>query len=673
MPKTNYAQLSWDEQGQPISTEFDDIYFSKNSGLEETRYVFLKHNQLTGRFQALTGNDCFVIAETGFGSGLNFLCSWQLFIQQVTSAARLHFISVEKYPFSREDLQKALALWPELRAEAEQLISQYIAIHQGYQTFTFANGKITLTLLIGDVLEQLPKLDARVDAWFLDGFAPAKNPQMWTTELFSEIARLSTPATTLSTFTSAGLVRRGLIAAGFNISKAVGFANKREMLYGHYQGEKEQTADFKRRPTTPPWFDRVNTSYPHKTAIVIGGGIAGCSSAASLAARGWQVTLIERQTDIALEASGNPQGVLYLKLSAHQTQQSRLLIEGFGYTRRLLENLTVTQKLTHGEDWQACGVLQLAFDEKELKRQQELAQAFPRHLLYPVNQQQADQLANLTVNHQGLFFPEGGWVKPRQLCRALIQHPHINLICHKEAIQLLYQNQQWQVSDQQQILANADIVVLASAADTDQFPLTAHLPLKRIRGQVTELPQTETSQALATVVCSDGYISPARDNKHCLGANFNFHATDLILSPSEHAENIETLKTISIDLANRLNVDQLSTSTLNGRAAYRCTAPDYLPLVGPIADRQSFLKDYQVLIKDSKKIPTIPCHWLNGLFLNVAHGSRGLITAPLCGEMLASWIENEPFPIENDLMQACHPNRFYMRELKYFRRDSHQK
>lgn len=670
MPKTRYAQLSWDEQGQPISTEFDDIYFSKASGLEETRYVFLQHNQLADRFKVLTDNDCFVIAETGFGSGLNFLCSWQLFEQQVTTQARLHFISVEKYPLNQQDLQTALQLWPELTKQAKQLVDQYIAVHQGYQTFTFANGKITLTLLIGDVAEQLPSLNAKVDAWFLDGFAPAKNPQMWTTELFKELARLSTPTTTLATFTSAGLVRRGLIASGFNISKAIGFANKREMLYGQYQGEKANLS--KHRLTTPPWYERINVSYPHKTAIVIGAGIAGCSSAASLAARGWQVTVLERHSDIALEGSGNPQGILYLKLSAHQTLQSRLLIEGFGYTRRLLEKLTTQQKLADGEDWQACGVLQLAFDEKELKRQQALAATFPTNLLYPVSQAQANQLANLTVNHQGLFFPEGGWVKPRQLCRALLQHPHIELKCHKEVIQLIQHNAQWQVWDKQQLLASADIVVLASAADTDKFPLTAHLPIKRIRGQVTELTMTETSQALATVVCSDGYISPARDNKHCLGANFNFHATDLLLSPTEHAENIETLKTISVDLANRLKVDHLSTLTLNGRAAYRCTATDYLPLVGPIADRQAFLKDYQVLIKDSKKVPHTPCQWLTGLFLNIAHGSRGLITAPLCGEMLASWIENEPFPIENDLMQACHPNRFYMRELKYFRRDTHQ-
>lgn len=667
MMTTHYAQLKWDEHGQPISCEFDDIYFSKTSGLEETRYVFLQHNYLPDRFKLLTDDDCFVIAETGFGSGLNFLCAWQLFATQVTTKARLHFISVEKYPLTKEDLQATLQLWPELATYTVQLVNQYVAIHQGYQRFVFADGKITLTLLIGDAKEQLQKLNGKIDAWFLDGFAPAKNPQMWTTELFKELARLSTNQTTLATFTSAGKVRRGLVAAGFFIEKTTGFANKREMLLGHWQ-EMEQPCDLK-RPSTPPWYARVKATYPNKTAIVIGGGIAGCSTAASLAARDWQVTLLERHLDIASEGSGNPQGILYLKLSAHNTLQSRLLIEGFGYTRRLLTRLTALQQLTYNEDWQACGVLQLAFNHKELIRQQQLAEAFPPALLYPVNQQQANELANLSVNHSGLFFPEGGWVKPRQLCKALVKHPNIQVKCQQQALQLAYGNGQWQVWNDQQLLASADIVVLATAADTDQFSMTAQLPIKRIRGQVTELAMTNSSQALATVICSDGYIAPARDNKHCLGANFNFHATDLILSPSEHAENIATLKTISLDLANRLGVDKLNISTINGRAAYRCTATDYLPLVGPIADRQAFLRDYQAIIKDSKKIPNNPCQWLTGLFLNIAHGSRGLITAPLCGEMLASWIENEPFPIENDLMQACHPNRFYMRELKYFRRN----
>lgn len=670
MSKTINANLIWDDQGQPYSADFEDVYFSKASGLEETRYVFVEHNNLAERFKKLPVDECFVIGETGFGSGLNFLCAWQLFDELATIGSRLHFISVEKYPLTQADLKKSLQLWPELMGYSEQLLSQYVAIHAGYQTFVFAQGRVTLTLLVGDVHEQLPALNTKIAAWFLDGFSPAKNPQMWTEDLFKQLARLSTTQTTLATFTSAGFVRRGLIDAGFAIEKDVGFADKREMLYGQFQGIATPQPNTHKRALTPPWYARLEHTYPHRTAIVIGAGIAGCSSAASLAARGWQVTVLERQADIAMEGSGNPQGILYLKLSAHQTLQTRLLIEGFGYTRRLLERLTTEQLLIKGEDWQDCGVLQLAFDGKEQQRQQQLAEAFSPTLLYPVSHDQANKLAGLTVNNNGLFFPEGCWVKPRKLCQALLQHPNIKVQCYQSVVDISYQNKQWQVSNSQQLLGSADIVVLAGAADIDGFPMTAGLPLKRIRGQVTELPMTESSARLSTVVCSDGYISPARDNKHCLGANFNFHATDLILNHAEHAENIQTLKTISTDLAEGLQVDQLPLEGLGGRAAYRCTATDYLPLVGPIADREAFHRDYAVLVKDSKKIPNIPCTWIDGLFLNVAHGSRGLITAPLCGEILASWLEDESFPVEQDLMEACHPNRFFMRELKYFRREN---
>lgn len=175
-PELPNAQLDWDDQGRPYSRVFDDVYFSDLSGLEETRYVFIEQNRLKERFAALPADGRLVIGETGFGTGLNFLCAWQLFEAQAVAGARLHFVSVEKYPLTAQDLQRALALWPELKPFADQLLAQYVAIHQGFQRLVLDNGRVTLTLLIGDALEQLPQLDAQIDAWFLDGFAPAKTP-----------------------------------------------------------------------------------------------------------------------------------------------------------------------------------------------------------------------------------------------------------------------------------------------------------------------------------------------------------------------------------------------------------------------------------------------------------------------------------------------------------------
>ena len=646
---TQQASLEWDEQGQPLSSQFADVYFSNENALAETRYVFLANNQLPERFAALTADQQLVIGETGFGTGLNFLCAWQLFEQHAVTGARLHFVSVEKYPLNKADLQRALALWPELAPYAEQLLAQYVALHPGFQRLIFADGRIVLTLLIGDALELFGQLDAKVDAWFLDGFAPAKNPDMWTPELFAELARLSHASTTLGTFTSTGYVRRRLNEAGFKMKRVPGLGKKWEVLKGGFIGTAE-TAE-------KPWFARPPQPAGARTALVIGAGLAGCDTAASLAQRGWKVTLLERHGAIAQEASGNPQGVLYLKLSAHHTTLSRLIVSGYGYTRRLLK------QLHKGTDWDNCGVLQLAFDAKEAQRQAQLATAFPADLLTNLDRSAAEAKAGIILPAGGLFYPDAGWVHPPALCALLSQQPNIQLQLHQEALELRREGDQWQAWNDKQLLASASVVVLASAAEIKGFTQSAGLPLKRIRGQITRLPATAASRALNTVVCAKGYVAPVRQDEHTLGASFDFNSDDLTLNSADHASNLQLLDEISSELYGALNAAALDPEHLQGRAAFRCTSPDYLPIVGPLADATEFSEAYAVLSKDARQVPEIPCPWLDGLYINSGHGSRGLITAPLSGELIAAWLNNEPLPVPADVAQACHPNRFGLRAL----------
>ncbi|TMU80218.1 bifunctional tRNA (5-methylaminomethyl-2-thiouridine)(34)-methyltransferase MnmD/FAD-dependent 5-carboxymethylaminomethyl-2-thiouridine(34) oxidoreductase MnmC [Pseudomonas fluorescens] len=653
-PVLPHAQLDWDDQGRPRSRVFDDVYFSDQSGLDETRYVFLEQNRLAERFAALPADGRLVIGETGFGTGLNFLCAWQLFEQHAVAGARLHFVSVEKYPLSPADLQRALALWPELKPLADQLLTHYVAIHQGFQRITLANGRVTLTLLIGDALEQLPQLDAQIDAWFLDGFAPAKNPDMWTAELFVELARLAAPGSTISTFTSTGWVRRLLNAAGFKMKRTPGIGHKWEILRGEFLGWPAEVAP---PAAQKPWFARPAPTVGERRALVIGAGLAGCATASSLAARGWQVTLLERHDAVAQEASGNPQGVLYLKLSAHGTALSQLIVSGFGYTRRLLETLQ------RGTDWDGCGVLQLAFNAKEAERHAQLAQAFPEDLLQWLDQPEAQARAGVGVSHGGLYYPEGGWVHPPALCQAQAAQPNIELLSHCEALQLRKVDDQWQALDGERLLASAPVVVLAGAAEIKRFAQSAELPLKRIRGQITRLAETAGSQTLATVVCAEGYVAPARLGEHTLGASFDFNSDDLTPTTAEHQGNLAMLDEISSDLVERLNIREQAVEKLQGRAAFRCTSPDYLPIVGPLADREAFLEAYAPLSKDARQVPDIICPWLDGLYVNSGHGSRGLITAPLSAELLAAWLDNEPLPLPRSVAEACHPNRFALRRL----------
>ncbi|UCP12443.1 bifunctional tRNA (5-methylaminomethyl-2-thiouridine)(34)-methyltransferase MnmD/FAD-dependent 5-carboxymethylaminomethyl-2-thiouridine(34) oxidoreductase MnmC [Pseudomonas sp. MM213] len=653
-PVLPHAQLDWDDQGLPRSRVFDDVYFSNLSGLDETRYVFLEQNALRERFAALPVDGKLVIGETGFGTGLNFLCAWQLFEQHAVAGARLHFVSVEKYPLSLPDLQRALALWPELKPFADQLLAQYVAIHQGFQRLILDHGRITLTLLIGDALEQLPQLDAQIDAWFLDGFAPAKNPDMWTAELFVELARLAAPGSTISTFTSTGWVRRLLNAAGFKMKRTPGIGHKWEILRGVFLGWPEEVT----KPVmAKPWFARPAPLTGERRALVIGAGLAGCATAASLAARGWQVSLLERHGALAQEASGNPQGVLYLKLSAHGTALSQLIVSGFGHTRRLLE------QLHRGLDWDDCGVLQLAFNAKEAERQAQLAAAFPEDLLHTLDQAQAEIRAGIALQSGGLFYPEGGWVHPPALCQWQAAHPNIQILTHHDVLELRRAHGHWQALEGETVLADAPVVILAGAAEIKRFAYSSELPLKRIRGQITRLPQTSESEALGTVVCAEGYVAPARLGEHTLGASFDFNSDDLTPTAAEHAGNLQMLEEISVDLVARLGANALQPDALEGRAAFRCTSPDYLPIVGPLADGQAFADAYSALSKDARQTPDIPCPWLDGLYVNSGHGSRGLITAPLSGELLAAWLDDEPLPLPRAVAEACHPNRFALRRL----------
>ena len=653
-PVSPNAQLDWDDQGRPRSRVFDDVYFSDQSGLDETRYVFLEQNHLQQRFAALPEGGRLVIGETGFGTGLNFLCAWQLFDQHAAPGARLHFVSVEKYPLSHADLQRALGLWPELKPWADQLLAQYVAIHQGFQRLVLDAGRVTLTLLIGDALEQLPQLDAQVDAWFLDGFAPAKNPDMWTAELFAELARLAAPGSTISTFTSTGWVRRLLNGAGFKMKRTPGIGHKWEILRGEFLGWPSQTPA---PPAIKPWFARPPAHSGERRALVIGGGMAGCTTAASLAARGWQVSLLERHDGLAQEASGNPQGVLYLKLSAHGTALSQMIVSGFGHTRRLL------QHLQRGLDWDNCGVLQLAFNPKEAARQAQLAAAFDPQLVHQLDQQQAQAQAGIGLESGGLFYPEGGWVHPPALCEWQARQPGIEILTHHDALDLRKVDDQWQAFDGERLLSSAPVVVLAGAAEVKRFAASAQLPLKRIRGQITRVPQTGSSQSLATVVCAEGYVAPPRLGEHTLGASFDFKSDDLTATAADHADNLALLAAISPDLAARLQASSLAPDTLQGRAAFRCTSPDYLPIVGPLADSPAFAEAYAALRKDARQTPDIACPWLDGLYVNSGHGSRGLITAPLSAELLAAWLDNEPLPLPRSVAEACHPNRFALRTL----------
>ena len=515
--------LEW-RNGQPYSIRFEDVYFSTSAdnpqqGLLETEYVFLKHNQLAERWQPLS-EPTFTIAETGFGTGLNFLSACRLWLAIAPKSARLHFISTEKYPLTLAQMQQAHANWQDLSAISQAFLSQYTSLPDGVHRFTLFAGRIQLTLHIGDIQTTLPNLKTQVDAWFLDGFAPAKNPDMWQPALFAHMARLSRHQTTFATFTSAGAVRRGLLAHGFVVHKASGYGKKREMLHGYFVSENTHK----------------NNPRPNHV-IVIGGGIAGCATAHALAERGINVTLLERNAVVAQEASGNPIGVLYPRLAAHANHADAMAMSSYLYTLRLLKQLA----LDHTQ-LGLCGLLQLAFNTRETARIEGIAvRKLDEEIVRYVNKQAASDLAGAPLLHDGLYFPDAGWVNPRAFCQTLVQHPNITVRNHVQATQLSKVPEGWQVTSQQGKHWVADAVVIANANNALQLAHSSHLPVSAVRGQMTSVTATAKTSLLNTVICTEGYLTPAIDHNHCLGATFDPRDTSLEVREVDNLSNLQML------------------------------------------------------------------------------------------------------------------------------------
>lgn len=636
-PPVEANSVDW-RDGQPYSTRFGDVYFSTDSanpqqGIAETRYVFLQHNQLESRWKHLE-QPIFTIAETGFGTGLNFLCACKLWLETAPHHARLHFISVEKYPLTLQDMQQAHRNWPGFHALSETLLKQYNGLPTGLHRLSLFSGRVQLTLAIGDIASMLPQLHVPVDAWFLDGFSPAKNPEMWQPQLYQQMARLSHGQTTFATFTSAGFVRRGLAEHGFITHKANGYGRKREMLFGQF-------SDLKKSEHTTP------TSPRPQTVAVIGAGIAGCATAYALAQRGLHVTLIERHSRIAQEASGNPKGVLYPRLAAKPGAQDSFALVSYLYTLRLLKQLALPPQV-----FQACGLLQLGFNARESARIADISRrALPHEVVHFMETAQASKLAGVTVAHDGLYFKEGGWVDPVAFCSALTQHPHITLCVNTLALALSQVDGQWHISTAHGEMT-ADCLVIANANDALNFAHTAHLPLTAVRGQMTTVQATAHSQYLHAVLCTDGYMTPASDGQHCLGATFSADDTTLDIRAEDDQHNLTMVKKMSPDLAG------LQYQPHQGRAALRCSTPDYLPMVGALLNAQLLSQH-----PPKHKTPSSALPWHPGLYLNVGHGTKGLTTAPLCAELLACIIAAEPYPMDTALAQQLNPNRFLLRDL----------
>nr|WP_202402011.1 bifunctional tRNA (5-methylaminomethyl-2-thiouridine)(34)-methyltransferase MnmD/FAD-dependent 5-carboxymethylaminomethyl-2-thiouridine(34) oxidoreductase MnmC [Enterobacter hormaechei] len=650
------ANLEFNAEGTPVSRDFDDVYFSNDNGLEETRYVFLDGNHLGTRFPEHP-RSLFVVAESGFGTGLNFLTLWQAFdcfraAYPEATLQRLHFISFEKFPLTAHDLRLAHQRWPELAHWAEQLQTQWPPAIGGCHRLILDDGRVTLDLWLGDINDLTDKLDdsmnQKVDAWFLDGFAPAKNPDMWSPHLFSAMARLARPGATLATFTSAGFVRRGLQEAGFTMRKTKGFGRKRDMLVG----VMEQDLAI---PAQAPWFARrASTS---REVAIVGGGIASALLSLALLHRGWQVTLYCADEAPATGASGNRQGALYPLLSAHDPALFQFFPAAFTFARRLYDSLPVA----FDHDW--CGVTQLGWDEKsQQKITQMLSLGLPETIAHAVTAQQVAETAGVDTGCGGIQYPLGGWLCPAELTSAAIALGQSRglTVHYAHKVQSLSRTAHWKLRFADGKEAQHASVVLANGHHITQFTQTASLPVYPVGGQVSHIPTAPELSKLRQVLCYDGYLTPQNPSNghHCIGASYHRGETDMQYSEADQQQNRQRLVDCFPDASWAKEVD---VSEGQARCGVRCATRDHLPMAGNVPDYDATLEVYQDLADSKETAVSAPVH--PELFMLGGLGSRGLCSAPLLAEALAVQMSDEPVPLDRVTLAGLNPNRLWVRKL----------
>lgn len=402
------------------------------------------------------------------------------------------------------------------------------------------------------------------------------------------------------------------------------------------------------------WF-RQPENTPVSHAIVVGAGIAGATTANELARRGVRVTVLESADRIAPAASGNRQGLLYAKIAPHPTPQTELLMSAYGYARHLLHNT-----LPENPAWGDTGVLHLNHNAAETQRNAQLAQhTWHQHLYRAVSPADASDLAGIVCEQGGLFWEQGCWLNPAALIHRLLQHPNIALKLRHPLLATEYDGQNWHVQTPHGGLI-ASHLVFCTGSGSLKTPFARTLPLQIIRGQTSVVAASPLSQSLKIALSGTSYFAPAWENCHTYGASFLPNNPDDSLQTQDEQHNRQALQQLNPTLFASLS---FSGSLKNGHAALRCDAHDHLPVVGALGDAHAMRQVYAKLALDKHYRLHDPCPFHPNVYINTAHGSRGLTTAPLCSAHLAALMLGEPLPLSRRLQHALHPNRLVIKQI----------
>ncbi|MCH9689564.1 MAG: FAD-dependent 5-carboxymethylaminomethyl-2-thiouridine(34) oxidoreductase MnmC [Gammaproteobacteria bacterium] len=581
------------------------------------QHVFINENNLIKRFRALGAQDTFVIGELGFGAGLNCLLAWQLFLTHAPKNAKLMMFSAEKNPLVIHELTKILSYWPTLTREASALKAAYPILIDGIHPLFFEEGRVVLNLMLGAAETHFNSLLVcgktgleaqlrpwQVDAWFLDGFSPAKNPELCSFELFNTLGLLSSEGTTCATLSVAGDVQRHLDAGEFKVQQGVQRSLK--------------------KPHTP-WAVCKPIKPQKKQAVIVGAGLAGCFTAYALAKRGWQVQVLDSAQHVGAGASGVERAVLYPDLSVYRSPVATWMLNAFLFAKQQYASWLKQNKIS-GE---LNGILQ--FPSKQAS-----------FLAKPVDAERASCLAGVQIKEKALFISGAGWLDTRALCKFLINIPGIDFQPNTTVHDLAF---------------DVPVVILANGTGLTNFSETQHFPLALFRGQMTAIQSNTASEALKLPLCGSGHILPESNHMHWLGASYQEEILTQVLTEQDNLNNLAKLSKMPVQAI-------WSNQILDAWVGVRAKTPDYLPLVGPVPDKAAFQTQFMGLAKDAKRFIASPGVYHPGLYVCAGFGSRGLTSAPLAAEHLASIICNEPPLLSQSMIETLAPARFLVKSIE---------
>ena len=512
--------------------------------IDECEHVFIDGNNLNNRFRYLSPNSNFSIGEIGFGIGLNFLITCKAWLKYTEHNQVLEFYSFDKYIFALEDFNEFISSSSELKEYSEQLIKYYPKNIKGIQKISLFDGRISLNLIIGDIsdTQEYIKSMTYIDAWFLDGFSPSKNPDLWSKELINLIGNTSYESSTISTYTSSGLVKRNLIDSGFAVRRTKGFAGKRHMLRGDALSKVSS-----------------KQSYSKKVAV-IGSGITGCILSYLLAQKGIEVDLYEQSDSICAGASSHELLVTYPRLSAHDSAYGRFNLLSYVYATNFYENLKT-------QSWKKTGVLILNHDEDTARRQKALLERRSDGMIYRhLNSAEASELSGIEVKYDGLHFKDAGYVLPNELCGFLTGSEKINVFTNSKIENLSGDGMKTTFTIRDEHFEYDD-VCLCTGSDSSELMNIDGFSTKR--GQVSHLESIGKISRINLPICAKGYISPEVSNLHIVGSSYSDHKhTDL--TQEEHLSNLKKLQII-------LDED---VKVKSGKVGLRAISKDHMPMVG---------------------------------------------------------------------------------------------